>query len=95
MIFSRDTSLEADRIMVDLLRGATLGRKWLMIDEQYDLVRSLARSGLKTRHPEADSEEIDARLYELILGPQLGPQVLAARRARNSRVGATLGRGSH
>ncbi len=80
--------------MVELLRRAPIGRKWLMVDEQCDLVRSLARSGLRTRHPEANSDEIDARLYELILGPDLGPQVLAARRARDSRSGEPLGHGS-
>jgi hypothetical protein len=95
VIFSRDTSLEADRIMVELLRRASIGRKWIMVDEQCDLVRSLARSGLGARYPEADSNEIDARLCELILGPEVGPQVLAARQARDSRAGATLGRKSH
>ena len=95
MIFSRDTSLEADRVMVELLRRTTIGRKWIMVDQQCDLARSLARSGLRMRHPEADPAEIEARLYELILGPELGPRVLAARQARDSRGGETLGRGSH
>ena len=31
MIFSRDTSLEADRVMVELLRRTTIGRKWIMM----------------------------------------------------------------
>lgn len=95
MIFSRDTDLEADRIMVELLRQATIGRKWMMVDEQCDLVRSLARSGLRTRYPEADSSELDDRLCLLVLGPDLGPRVLAARRARDSRAGETPSRGSY
>ena len=95
MIFSRDTSLEADRVMVELLRRATIGRKWIMLDQQCDLVRSLARSGLRMRYPEADTAEIEARLYDLILGPEVGPRVLAAKRARESRGGERLGRGSH
>ena len=81
--------------MVELLRRATIGRKWIMVDEQCHLVRSLARSGLVALHPDANSSEIDARLYDLILGPELGPKVLAARLARDARVGATLGRDSH
>jgi hypothetical protein len=95
MIFSRDTSLEADRIMVELLRRATIGRKWAMLDQQCELVRSLARSGLKTRYPDAGPAEIEARLYDLVLGPELGPRVLAARREQEFRGGEPLGPGSH
>ena len=95
MLFSRDTSLEADRVMVELLRRATFGRKWIMLDQQCDLARSLARSGLRMRYPEADAAEFEARLYDLILGPELGPRVLAAKRARESRGGERLGRDSH
>jgi hypothetical protein len=95
VIFSRDTSLEADRVLVELLRRATIGRKWIMVDQQCELVRSLARSGLRTRYPEADAAEIEARFCDLILGPDLGPRVLAAKRARESRGGEGLGRGSH
>src|SRR5438876_5174022 len=95
MIFSRDTSLEADRVMVDLLRRATIGRKWIMLDQQCELARSLARSGLRVRYPEADTAEIEARLCDLILGPELGPRVLAAKGARESRGRERLGRGAH
>ncbi len=94
MIFSRDTSLEADRVMVELLRRTTIGRKWIMVDEQWELVRALARSGLQARYPEADSNEIDARLCEVMLGPKLGPKVLAARQARDSRSGTAHDRDS-
>jgi hypothetical protein len=95
MIFSRDTSLEADRVMVELLRRASIGRKWTMLDQQFDLVRSLARSSIKMRYPDADPAEVEARLYDLVLGPELGPRVLAARRERESRGGEPLGPGSH
>ena len=95
MIFSRDTSLEADRVMVDLMRKASIGRKWAMVDQQCELVRSLARSGLKLRYPDAEPAEIEARLYDLVLGPEFGPRVLAARRERESRGGEHLGPGSH
>jgi hypothetical protein len=95
MIFSRDTSLEADRIMVELLRRASIGQKWTMLDQQCDLARSLARSGLEMRYPDADPAEIEARLYDLVLGPELGSRVLAARRERESRGGEQPGPGSH
>lgn len=95
MIFSRDTSLEADRVMVELLRQASIGRKWAMLDQQCELVRSLARSGLKMRYPDAEPAEIEARLYDLVLGPELGPRVLAAKRERESGGGEQFGPGSH
>jgi hypothetical protein len=95
MIFSRDTSLEADRVMVELLRRASIGRKWTLLDQQCVLVRSLARSGLEARYPEADQAEIEARLYDLVLGPELGPRVLAARHAQASRDSEQLGPGPH
>ena len=95
MIFSRDTSLEADRVMVALLRQASIGRKWAMLDQQCEFVRSIARSGLRMRYPDAEPADIEARLYDLILGPELGPRVLAAKRERESRGGERLGRDSH
>ena len=95
MIFSRDTSLEADRVMVELLRQASIGRKWAMLDQQCELVRSIARSGLRMRYPDAQPDEIEAQLYDLVLGPELGPRVLAARRERESRGGEALGPGSY
>ena len=95
MIFSRDTSLEADRVMVELLRQASIGRKWAMLDQQCELVRSIARSGLKMRYPDAEPAEIEARFCDLVLGPELGPRVLAVRRERECRGGEQLGPGSH
>ena len=38
-------------------------------------VRTLALSGLRTRHPEATSQELRRRLSDLLLGPDLAAQV--------------------
>ena len=66
MIFSRDTNLEADRIMVELLRQATIGRKWIMLNEQCDLVRSLARSGLRVARDSALGRYLAATPTEVL-----------------------------
>ena len=81
-MFSRDTSPDAARVLVELLRKTTPGRKLTMVDEQFAFGRMLVLSGLRWRHPDASDEEIEAHYCRLTLGPELGERVLAARRRR-------------
>jgi len=66
-----DTSLEAEKMLIDLLRKAPPWRKLEMLCQMNQTVRAFALSGLKQRYPEATPEELRRRLADLILGSEL------------------------
>ena len=70
-----DTRPEAEAVFIGLLRQAPPWRKLIMVGQLNQAVRTLALSGLRTRHPEATSEELRRRLADLLLGPDLAAQV--------------------
>ena len=70
-----DTTPEAERVLIDLLRQAPPWRKLEMVGQLNQAVRTLALSGLRQRHPQATQEELRRRLADLLLGPALAAQV--------------------
>ncbi len=66
-----DTSLEAEQLLLSLLREAPAWRKLEMVDEMNRTVRTFATVGLKERYPDAGAAELDLRLADLLLGPDL------------------------
>jgi len=70
-----DTRPEAEAVLVGLLRQAPPWRKLVMVGQLNQTVRTLALSGLRTRHPEATPKELRRRLADLLLGPDLATQV--------------------
>jgi hypothetical protein len=71
-----DTSPEAEEVLLSLMRAAPAWRKLQMVDELNQTVRTLASVGLKERHPGARPTELDRRLADLILGPDLAARAL-------------------
>jgi hypothetical protein len=45
----------------------------------------MTREGLRRRHPTLTDAELEARFFELVLGPGLAAEVLEHRRARLAR----------
>ena len=70
-----DTRPEAEAVLIRLLRQAPPWRKLIMVGQLNQAVRTLALSGLRTRHPEATPQELRRRLADLLLGPDLAAQV--------------------
>ena len=70
-----DTRPEAEAVLIGLLRQAPPWRKLTMVGQLNQAVRTLALSGLRTRHPEATPQELRRRLADLLLGPDLAAQV--------------------
>ena len=70
-----DTRPEAEAVLIELLRQAPPWRKLHMVGQLNQTVRTLALSGLRTRHPHASEEELRRRLADLLLGPDLAAQV--------------------
>lgn len=70
-----DTRPEAESILIDLYRKAPAWRKLYMVGQLNQTVRTLALSGLRQRYPQATPGEINRRLADILLGPQLAQKV--------------------
>jgi len=68
---SPDTSPEAERVMIELLRRAPIWRRLQLADSMSRTARLLAMSGIRQRFPQADEDELRRRFAELYLGPEL------------------------
>lgn len=72
---TRDTTPEAEAVLLRLWRETPGWRKWQMMEELNRLARELALAGLRRRHPDASPEVLRRRLADLLLGPELAAQV--------------------
>ena len=66
-----DTSPEIERLQVELMQQTPAWRKLYRVAHMNQTVRLLALSGLRQRHPRAGPEELNRRLADLLLGPEL------------------------
>ncbi len=66
-----DTDPAAERVLIDLLRGASPARKIAMVIEANRTARALAMTGLGERHPGESPARLRRRLADLWLGPDL------------------------
>jgi len=81
MLFSRDTSPEARRILIEILRKKTPAEKLAMVDEAIAFGRELTMTGLRMRNPGASASELEVLYLEHMLGQDLARNILAATRA--------------
>jgi hypothetical protein len=70
-----DTSPDAQRVQVELLRRAPAWRKLELLGRLNAMARTLALSGLQQRYPAATPAELRRRLADLLLGPELAARV--------------------
>jgi hypothetical protein len=66
-----DTTPEAERVLVELLREASPARKMAMVLSANHTARCLAMTGLRERHPGESPALLRRRLADLWLGPEL------------------------
>lgn len=67
----RDTSPEAWKLYLDLVRKMTPSEKLRRTLEFSDSVRRLAMAGMRQRYPNADEREIFLRVAQVVLGREL------------------------
>ena len=79
---NRDTTLEAEAVLVRLWRETPGWRKWEMMEQLNRATRELALAGLRRRHPDAAPEELRRRLADVLLGPELAARVYGSRPIR-------------
>ncbi len=78
---SPDTSHQAERVPIELLRQAPAWRRLQLTDRMSRTVRDLSLAGLRTRHPRATEAELRRRFADIHLGPQLAAKVYGPRPA--------------
>lgn len=83
--FDGDTSRDALRAQFAALRRTTAAQRLALMDDLTELARSMTREGLRRRHPALTEAELEARFFELVLGPGLAAEVFEHRRARLAR----------
>ena len=68
---NRDTSPEAEAVLVRLWRETPAWRKWELMEDLNRTARLLALAGLRRRYPDDSPEQLRRRLADLLLGPEL------------------------
>lgn len=66
-----DTSPDAQRVQIELIRNAPPWRKLEMVAQLNATVRVFMLEGLRQRYPDATSSELNRHLADLVLGPEL------------------------
>lgn len=72
-----DTSAEAERVQIDLLRAVPVARRLHMAWSLSATVISAARQALRRARPNASSREVDLRFVELHYGSDLAAALSA------------------
>lgn len=67
---SSDTSPEAERVLIELLRAAPPWRRLQLASRLSATARSLSLDGLRLRNPEADDAEIRKLAAKLFFGDE-------------------------
>jgi len=80
---SPDTSPEAEKVMIDLLRKASPARKFRMIEQNQRLVRAAAMTGLSDRFPNDSPSSLKRRLADLLLSPELAAKAFGPKDISN------------
>jgi hypothetical protein len=64
---SRDTSPEAEAVLMELLRQAPVWKRLQMVDQMHETLRLLTIADLRRCYPNADENEIKRRLAARLL----------------------------
>ncbi|MBX3227951.1 MAG: hypothetical protein KIT84_28010 [Labilithrix sp.] len=72
---SHDTSLDAYELQLRGYRQMSPARKSELVAELSETVRELAREGIRQRHPDYDTADVDRALVALVYGPEVARRV--------------------
>jgi hypothetical protein len=70
-----DTSPEAKGLLIDLLRQTPVWRKLALMGQLNEMANALARNNLRRQYPHASPAELQRRLADRLLGPELATAV--------------------
>lgn len=74
-----DTGPEAEQVLINLLRQASVARKLEMLGQMNAAACQLALQGLRTRHPAATEAQLRRYMADLLLGPELAARAYGPR----------------
>ena len=66
-----DTRPEVEAVLIRLLRAAPPWRKLEMVGQMNEAVKTMMRSGLRSRYPNDSPQMIERRMADLLLGEEL------------------------
>lgn len=70
-----DTHPKMEQMQLEFIRRMPAWKKFAIVDDLNETVKTLAISGIKQRHPNASSGQIQRILAELMLGVELARKV--------------------
>ncbi len=70
-----DTTIEAMKRQVEILRKVTPERRMEMAFELSDFLRSIVQAGVKERHPDYNEQQIQKEVLRLMIGESLFKQI--------------------
>ena len=74
---SMDTSPEAERVQIELIRKASLTKRIALMEAWSQFLIELNKQGIRERHPEASEEEINLIFVANSYGQELADKVRA------------------
>ncbi len=66
-----DTSVSAAHVRSAVFRRMTVSEKASMVEQMSEEARELARCGIRSRHPEYNSTNVEHALHRLLVGDSL------------------------
>ena len=78
---SPDTSIEAERVLIDIARRMPVWRKLHLAEQWGATLRNAMKAEIRRRLPEASPQELERAFLERWLGPELAEAFLRARAA--------------
>lgn len=74
-LLSSDTHPKIEAMQIQLIREMPSWKKFAAVDDLNEMVKTLAITGIKERHPQATLEQIHRLLADLMLGVELAHEV--------------------
>lgn len=72
---SLDTSIEAERVQIELLRNASVAKRFALARMLTNSTRKMAKSAIKKCNPGKDQRELDLIFVEVTYGKDLAEQL--------------------
>jgi hypothetical protein len=70
-----DTHPRIEQMQIELIRGMPSWKKFALVNDLNETVKTMAMSGIRERHPNATPDQIHRMLAELKLGATLAQKV--------------------
>ena len=77
-----DTSPEAERRQIEILRGLDIGERARITFELNDNLDAIVEAGVRSRHPGWDHEQVMREVLRLVAGDHLFEQIFGDDRTR-------------